>query len=386
MAQVGRPGLSIEQKAELWRRWRQGQSISDIGRALGKQAGSIYGMLAANGGLTPRARTRNSRALSLSEREEISRGLAEGESLRAIASRLKRAPSTVSREVARNKGRSRYRATRADGRAWAMARRPKACLLARNKRLRDFVAQKLQEDWSPEQISGWLAATDDGDAEMRVSHETIYRSLYMQARQVLRRELVARLRSRRTMRKGKHSTTAGQRRGQIIDAVSIRDRPAEIDTRAKPGHWEGDLITGAKNSYVATLVERYSRYVMLVRVPGKDTASVVGALIDKVNSLPRGLLFSLTWDRGTELAMHKRFTEQTGVPVYFCDPHSPWQRGTNENTNGLLRQYLPNGLKLSGYSQQDLDLIALRLNRRPRKTLGFLTPRDRIIGAVAPTR
>lgn len=386
MAQRGRPGLSAQQKTELWRRWRQGQSISEIGRALGKQPGSIYGVLASNGGVTPAARTRNPRALQLIEREEISRGLAEGRSIRAIAAQLQRAPSTVSREIARNNGRSKYRAAAADDRAWNAAKRPKTCLLARNSKLRKLVAQKLLEDWSPEQISGWLATARGDDVTMQVSHETIYRTLYQQARGVLKRELLARLRSKRTMRRGKRSSTDGQRRGQIVDAVSIRDRPAEVDARATPGHWEGDLITGAKNTHIATLVERYSRYVLLVRVPGKDSASVVGALIKKVKELPRGLLLSLTWDRGTELAMHKFFSKETDVPVYFCDPKSPWQRGTNENTNGLLRQYFPRGVTFSTYSQHDLDVIALRVNGRPRKTLGFLSPRDRIVGGVAATR
>jgi IS30 family transposase len=292
----------------------------------------------------------------------------------------------VSREISRNRGCSKYRAARADDRAWAEARRPKTCLLANNRALRKLVAKKLQEDWSPQQIAGWLAATRGSDGTMRVSHETIYRTLYLRARGVLHRELVASLRSGRTMRKGKRASTHGQKRGQIIDAVSIRERPAAIGARATPGHWEGDLITGAKNTHVATLVERYSRYLILVRVRGKDTVSVVGALIHKVKQLPRGLLLSLTWDRGTELAMHKIFTKETGVPVYFCDPKSPWQKGTNENTNGLVRQYLPNGLDLSAFSQHDLDVIAVRLNSRPRKILGFLSPRARITGAVAVTR
>jgi len=377
--------LSAQQKKELWCRWRQGQSLSEIGRALGKQPGSIHGILASNGGVSPHVRTRGCRALTLADREEISRGLVEGLSVRAIAERLQRAPSTVSREITRNRGRSKYRAALADDRAWAAAKRPKICLLAKNEKLRKVVAEKLQEDWSPEQISGWLAATRGG-AAMRVSHETIYRSLYFQTRGVLHRELLARLRSKRTMRRGKRSSTDGQRRGRIIDAVSIRDRPSEIDARTTPGHWEGDLITGARNTHIATLVERYSRYLLLVRVNGKDTTNVVGALIQKVKQLPRGLLLSLTWDRGTELAMHKAFSRETGVPVYFCDPKSPWQRGTNENTNGLLRQYFPSGLALSTYSQHDLDVIALRLNSRPRKTLGFLSPRARITGAVAATR
>ena len=384
MAQLGRPGLSAHQKQELWSRWRMGQSISEIGRALGKQSGSIHGVLASNGGVTPYVKSRACCALTLAEREEISRGLVEGLSVREIAALLQRAPSTVSREIARNRGRSKYRAALADDRAWIAAKRPKTCLLAKNKKLRKLVAEKLQEDWSPQQISGWLAATKRGPT-MRISHETIYRSLYLKTRGVLQRKLIACLRSRRTMRRGKRSSTEGQRRGQIIDAVSIRDRPSEIETRATAGHWEGDLIAGARNTHIATLVERYSRYLLLVRINGKDTASVVGALIQKVKQLPKGLLLSLTWDRGTELAMHKVFTKETGIPVYFCDPRSPWQRGTNENTNGLLRQYFPNGLGLSSYSQHDLDVIALRLNRRPRKTLGFLSPRARITGAVAAT-
>jgi len=384
MAQLGRPGLSAHQKQELWSRWRMGQSISEIGRALGKQSGSIHGVLASNGGVTPYVKSRACCALTLAEREEISRGLVEGLSVREIAALLQRAPSTVSREIARNRGRSKYRAALADDRAWIAAKRPKTCLLAKNKKLRKLVAEKLQEDWSPQQISGWLAATKRGPT-MQISHETIYRSLYLKTRGVLQRELIACLRSRRTMRRGKRSSTEGQRRGQIIDAVSIRDRPSEIETRATAGHWEGDLIAGARNTHIATLVERYSPYLLLVRINGKDTASVVGALIQKVKQLPQGLLLSLTWDRGTELAMHKVFTKETGIPVYFCDPRSPWQRGTNENTNGLLRQYFPNGLGLSSYSQHDLDVIALRLNRRPRKTLGFLSPRARITGAVAAT-
>ncbi len=258
-------------------------------------------------------------------------------------------------------------------------------MLAANRPLRTLVARKLQDDWSPEQIAGWLREKYRTRSRMRISHETIYRSLYQQTRGALQRELLDRLRTKRRMRKGKKSSTSGQRRGQIIDAVSIHDRPVEIAARSKPGHWEGDLISGRRNSHIATLVERCSRYLLLVRVNGKDSRSVVGALVRKVNGLPQGLFQSLTWDRGTELAMHKLFTMETGVPVYFCDPKSPWQRGTNENTNGLVRQYFPNGLDLSGFSQLDLDLIAIRMNRRPRKILGFRSPRTRIVGSVALT-
>ncbi|MCX4392577.1 IS30 family transposase [Streptomyces sp. NBC_01767] len=385
MARIGRPGLSDEQKHEVWRRWRDGQSLSEIGRALGKVPGSIHGVVAANGGFVPAARTRSAGVLSLAEREEISRGLAAGDSFRAIAGRLGRAPSTVSREVGRHGGRERYRAARADEGAWSNARRPKSCLLQQSPALRDTVAGKLKEDWSPRQIAGWLARTIAPEDGMYVSHETIYKSLFIQARGVLKKELVSHLRRRRTMRRSKNASTAGQQRGCIRDAVSIHERPAEAEDRAVPGHWEGDLITGAKNSHIATLVERHSRYVMLVRVAGKDTTSVISALSHQVRYLPDGLMTSLTWDRGTELADHKRFTMATDVKVYFADPKSPWQRGSNENTNGLLRQYFPKGTDLSGYTQAELDAVALKLNTRPRQTLGFETPADRLAAAVAST-
>jgi IS30 family transposase len=385
MSNRGRPGLSEQQKNELWKRWRRGESLSDIGRALGKHAGSIYGVLAAAGGMAPAARKRRETALSLREREEISRGLVKGRSIRVIASLLGRAPSTVSREINRNGGPSKYRAARANDRAQSKAKRPKRPLLATNSALRALVARKLQDDWSPEQIAGWLREKYGPHSHMRISHETIYRSLYLHTRGALERELLDQLRTKRRMRKGKTSTTAGQRRGQIIDAVSIHERPADIATRSKPGHWEGDLITGRRNTHIATLVERFSRYVVLVRVAGKDSDTVVTALIRKINGLPSGLFLSLTWDRGTELAKHKVLTKATGIPVYFCDPKSPWQRGTNENTNGLVRQYFPKGVDLSSFSQLDLDLIALRLNRRPRKIFGFRSPRTRITGGVAVT-
>jgi len=343
MPRTGRPGLSAQQKKELWNRWKDGQSLSEIGRALGKHAGSIHGVLSANGGIAPRERQRRSNALTLSEREEISRSLAAQCSLRSIAERLRRAPSTISREINRNGGSQHYRATTAESRSWERARRPKPCKLATNKRLNAAVADRLAKDWSPEQISGWLARTFGTNTEMQVSHETIYRSLFIQARGVLKRELIAHLRSRRMMRRGKTSTTEGQPRGQIIDAISIRERPADIEDRAVPGHWEGDLLSGAKNTHIATLVERHSRFVMLIKLAGKDTENVVNALIREVKALPEGVMQTLTWDRGGEMAQHKRFTVHTDVQLYFCDPRSPWQRGTNENTNRLLRQYLPDG-------------------------------------------
>jgi IS30 family transposase len=383
MAQMGRPGLSSQQKHELWARWKAGQSLSDIGRSLGKHAGSIFGVLHSRGGIAPPTRRRSSRSLSLREREEISRGLVSGLSLRLIAARLGRAPSTISREVGRNAGHRKYRAANADERAWRSACRPKPCRLAANQSLQMVVAEKLNDNWSPQQIAGWLKVEYVNEVPMRVSHETIYKSLFVQARGVLKKELISRLRTRRLMRRGKSSTTRGQPRGQIVDAVSIRQRPAEVEDRAIPGHWEGDLLAGGKNTHIATLVERQSRFVMLVRVPGKDTESVIGALVSKVKHLPAGLMSSLTWDRGTELADHKRFTVATDVSVYFCDPQSPWQRGSNENTNGLLRQYFPKGTDLSGYSQSDLDAVALQLNTRPRKSLGFITPAVKLAETVA---
>jgi IS30 family transposase len=340
---------------------------------------------AANGGFVPAVRTRSAGVLSLAEREETSGGLAAGDSFRAIAGRVGRAPSTISREVGRHGGREKYRAARADEGAWGNARRPKSCLLQQSPALRDTVAGKLKEDWSPRQIAGWLARTFAPKDGMYVSHETIYKSLFIQARGVLKKELVSHLRRRRTMRRSKNASTAGQQRGCIRDAVFIRERPAEAEDRAVPGHWEGDLITGAKNSHIATLVERHSRYVMLVRVAGKDTTSVISALSHQVRYLPDGLMTSLTWDRGTELADHKRFTMATDVKVYFADPKSPWRRGSNENTNGLLRQYFPKGTDLSGYSQAELDAVALKLNTRPRQTLGFETPADRLAAGVAST-
>ena len=390
MARTGRPGLSHDQKTELWRRWKAGETLSDIGRALGKHAASVFGVVAAKGGFAPVARLRRSGSLSLTEREEISRGLFAERSFRQIGRDLGRAVSTISREVASNGGRRAYRATRADERALERARRPKPCQLAFNPALCKLVAGKLSGQWSPQQIAGWLKTRYPGDPSMNVSHETIYKSLFIQAPRleilgVLKKELLAHLRSRRIMRRGRTATTAGQTRGQIIDAVSIRDRPAEIEDRAIPGHWEGDLLSGAKNSHIATLVERSSRFVMLVKVVGKDSDSVVSALISRVQHLPQGVMASLTWDRGTEMAYHRKFTIATDVSVYFCDPKSPWQRGSNENTNGLLRQYFPNGTDLSVYTQRDLDQVALRLNTRPRKTLGFQTPADTFDRAVALT-
>src|ERR1700742_4695568 len=377
--------LSPAEKADVWRRWKAGESLHEIGRAHGKPHNCIRCVLLPRGGMAPAVRQRSGIALSLAEREDISRGIASGSSIRAIASGLGRAASTVSREVRRHGGRSAYRAHDADKQAWGAGLRPKRCLLASNRKLRKMVASKLVLDWSPEQISGWLKTQYPDDESMRVSHETIYRSLFIQARGVLKQELMEHLRSKRRMRRSLHATVNGQSRGQIVDALSIRERPAEAEDRAIPGHWEGDLLSGAKNSYIATLVERHSRFAMLVKVRSKETEVVVAALSRHVRKLPATLKRSLTWDRGLEMAKHKDFTIATDVQVYFCDPQSPWQRGTNENTNLLLRQYFPRRTDLSGYSQEQLDQVSLLLNQRPRKTLGFQTPADKLQASVAST-
>ena len=374
-----RTRFTPKQRAEVWDRWRNGQCIADIARALERRNKSgVYRVLALNGGISPAARRRAPIALALEEREEISRGIAAGRSIRRIAARLGRAPSTVTREVRRHGGRSAYRASEADSDAWDRALRPKPCRLASCPELRWRVAQKLALQWSPEQISGWLKREFPADEGMQLSHETIYRSLFVQTRGVLKKELMAHLRTARQMRQAKGGTTKSRPLGQLVDAVSIRERPAEAEDRAVPGHWEGDLLSGANNTHMATLVERHSRFAMLIKVPSKDTATVVGALSKHVRKLPAQLRRSLTWDRGKEMADHKNFTVATKVQVYFCDPRSPWQRGSNENTNGLLRQYFPRGTDLSGHSQAHLNRIALRLNQRPRKTLGFETPADRL--------
>ena len=378
MNQKRRCGLSPAQKTLLWQRWKDGESLSDIGRSLGKHAASIHAIVRPHGGIMPMVRKRSARVLTLAEREEISRGIHADVSIRQIAASLGRSPSTISREVARHGGLNKYRAALADARAWDSARRPKPCRLAVNAKLCRLVARKLQLKWAPQQIAGWLKQQYPDDETMQVSHETIYRSLFIQARGVLKAELMKHLRTRRMMRRSKKASAKGQPRGQIIDAVSIRERPAEAEDRAVPGHWEGDLLSGSNNTHIATLVERHSRFTILVKVKGKDTESVVSALSKQVRKLPAELRRSVTWDRGMELAQHKQFTVATDVQVYFCDPQSPWQRGTNENTNGLLRQYFPKGISLAGYSQSDLNKIALQLNQRPRKTLGFMTPADKL--------
>jgi IS30 family transposase len=357
--------------------------MSSIGRRFDRESSSVFSVLSPTGGIRPPDRKRADRALSLGEREEISRGLSTRCSLRGIARSLGRSPSTISREVHRNGGPERYRATRSDQAAWDRARRPKRCKLACRPALARTVSAKLRRNWSPEQIAGWLKRTWPWEPHNQVSHETIYRSLFIQTRGVLKKELLDHLRARRTIRRSRHASLKRQGLGQIKDAVSISERPACIEDRAVPGHWEGDLIGGSGNSYVATLVERHSRYVMLVKVANKDTESVVSALIKQSSKLPGELYRSLTWDRGKELADHKRLALASDVAVYFCDPRSPWQRGSNENTNRLLRQYLPHGTDLSLHSQAQLSAIARQLNERPRKTLLYRTPAETFAECVA---
>ena len=384
MTKRGQGAFSANTTAELWTRFVAGESLIAIARALGKTQSTVYSAVRAQGGIAPPVRRRAARVFTAAERETISRGLSASESVRALARALGRAPSSISREIARNGGRHRYRALDADRRAWRQAKRPKQCKLAAGGTLCTAVEAKLTVHWSPEQIAGWLVIEYPDEPTMRISHETIYRTLFVQARGALKRELMAHLRTRRILRRSKRATNKGQPRGQIVDAVSIAERPASVEDRAIPGHWEGDLLAGAKNTHIGTLVERTSRYVHLVQVAGKDTTSVVNALIREVQRLPAGLMASLTWDRGHEMAQHHRFAVATDVAVYFCDPRSPWQRGTNENTNGLLRQYFPDGTDLSSYTQSDLDRVAQELNTRPRKTLGFRTPAAILAVSVAP--
>ena len=373
------------QKAEMWDRWQRGESLSSIGRVFDRHSSSIHGLLAPTGGIRPPPRRRSRWALTLAEREEISRGLVAGQSIRSIAASLGRAPSTVSREIARNGGCEGYRATEADQAAWDRACRPKICKLVQNRKLARIVAAKLQRAWSPEQIAGWLKRMYADDENYRVSHETIYRSLFIQARGALKKALLQHLRRTRGIRRSRHHTQKTADHGRITDTVSIRERPASAEDRAVPGHWEGDLLCGSHNSQIATLVERQTRYVMLARVDGQDTETVINALIKHAHKLPRELYRSLTWDRGKEMADHKRFTLATDIKVYFCDPKSPWQRGSNENTNGLLRQYFPKGTDLSVHSQAKLNAVARQMNERPRKTLDYETPAERFAACVAST-
>jgi IS30 family transposase len=372
-----------KQKSEIWDRWQRGESMSSIGRGFDRESSSIYPLLARTGGIRPPERSRSRLALTLTEREEISRSLRAQQSLRSIARTLRRSASTISREVRRNGGARQYRAAQSDEAAWDRAHRPKPCKLAGNAYLCRAISAKLTRKWSPQQIAGWLMREHPDDEGKRVSHETIYRSLFIQTRGVLKKELLAHLRATRSIRRSRHATLKRSGLGRFNDAISIRDRPAEADDRAVPGHWEGDLIAGSGNSFIATLVERHTRYVMLAKVGNKDSHSVIQALIKQSRKLPKELYRSLTWDRGTEMAGHKTFTLATDINVFLCEPHSPWQRGTNENTNRLLRQYFPKGTDLSIHSQAKLSAVARQLNERPRKTLGYETPAERFNACVA---
>ena len=378
MARIGRPGMSDELRAELWRLWGSGKSFTEISRAIGYPPGSVYTVIKATGGYVPPARKRRPDSLTSQEREEISRGVARADSYRQIATALGRSASTISREVDRNKGRVMYRALDADDRAVSYARRPKRCLLVKNPVLRGYVAARLREDWSPEQIAGTLRKRHPVGSRMRVSHETIYKSLFVQTRGVLAKDLLKHLRSGRPTRRNIHNTVTGQWRSQIKDAVSIRERPAEVEDRAVPGHWEGDLIIGRHWSQIATVVERSSRFTVLAQLDRRDMITVSAGLSREMGRLPQHLRKTLTWDRGMELADHKTVAANTGLDVYFADPRSPWQRGTNENTNGLLRQYFPKGTSMADITQEDLDAVAAKLNNRPRKSLGYDTPADRL--------
>jgi len=377
--------FTATESAEIWDRWRKGQGLKFIGRAFGRGSSSIFNHLKPSGGIQPPPRRRSRLALSMAEREEISRGLVHGHSLRQIACGLGRAPSTISREVARNGGPGPYRAEASDRQAWRRALRPKPCKLVTHPHLRRIVDAQLRHNWSPQQIAGWLKSNHPEDEALRVSHETIYRTLFVQTRGALKKELVEHLRLHHPIRRSRHATAKADTRGRIPDTVSISERPASVEDRAVPGHWEGDLLCGSKNSYIVTLVERHTRYVMLAKIPSRDTQTVINALIKQARKLPDHLYQSLTWDRGVEMADHKRFTLATDIQVYFCDPQSPWQRGSNENTNRLLRQYFPKKTDLSVHSQARLNYVARELNERPRETLGFKTPKEKFQACVAST-
>ena len=383
MKQRPRIYYTEEQKTLMWDRWQRGESLHAIARLFDRGHSSIQSIFAESGGIRPPRRRRSCRSLTLAERENISRGLAIGHSIRSIAASLGRAPSTVSREIRRNGGGRRYRASEADQAAWDRAHRPKPCKLVESRVLALIIARKLQLAWSPEQIAGWLKRQYPEDGNYQVSHETIYRSLFIQARGALKKELLQHLRRMRVMRRSRHHTQKTDGHGRITNTVSISERPAAVEDRAVPGHWEGDLVCGSNNSQITTLVERHTRYVMLAKVDSKETKTVINALIKQAHQLPRELYKSLTWDRGKEMADHERFTLATDIKVYFCDPHHPWQRGSNENTNGLLRQYFPKGTDLSVHSQAKLNAVARRLNERPRKTLDYETPAERFNKCVA---
>jgi IS30 family transposase len=378
--------LSESIKERIWELRAEGLSDREIGRRLGLGLGIVSGHLRATGGIRPRARKRPDRCLSLEEREEISRGIARGHSARAIARALRRSHTTISREINRCGGRRRYRAHAADRKAARRRRRPRPTKIELCPELRGLVEERLGEDHSPEQIAGWLRLAYPDNEAMQVSHETIYRALYIQARGALKRELTGHLRRGRSRRYARSQSSKRQRQGKLTEMVMISERPPGVEDRAIPGHWEGDLLMGNRQSSaaIATLVERQTRYCQLVALPeGTEAERVADALAESIATLPAQLRRSLTWDQGQEMAEHRRFSVESGVDVYFCDPRSPWQRGSNENTNGLLRQYVPKRQSLAGVTPEHLDEVAAKLNRRPRETLGFATPAEKLAELIA---
>ena len=385
MAYRTRIKYTPQQSDDIWDRWERGETLNAIGRVFDRGSSSIFTLLAPTGGIRPRPRKRSPQSLTLSEREEISRGIVAEKPIRQIAVELNRSPSTISREIRRNGGQIDYRAAQADEAAWQRAKRPKRCKLGCYPALARIVAGKLKGHWSPRQIDGWLKRTYPHDEHKHVSHETIYKTLFIQARGALKKELQLYLRTQRAIRRARQHSIKNEGLGKITNALSISERPASVEDRAVPGHWEGDLIAGTHNSYIATLVERHTRYVMLAKIKQKDTKHVIDALIKQARKLPKELYKSLTWDRGSEMADHQRFTLATDIKVYFCDPQSPWQRGSNENTNRLLRQYFPKKTDLSLHSQATLNKVAQELNARPRETLDFETPAERFNRCVAAT-
>jgi len=372
-------GLSEATKDGIWELRAEGLSDREIGRRLGLARGTVSNHLARAGGIRPRARRRPERCLSFEEREEISRGIARGHSSRAIAQALRRSHTTIAREINRCGGRRRYRAHAADREARRRSRRPRPTKLEFFPELRRLVSERLEADHSPEQIAGWLRLAYPENEAMHLSHETIYRALYVQTRGALRRELTHHLRKGRSRRYARSQSSRGQGQGKLSGMVMISERPPEVDSRAVPGHWEGDLLMGGRSSAIATLVERQTRYCQLVALPaGSGADEVCEALKASITTLPAQLRRSLTWDQGSEMSEHRRFSVESGVEVYFCDPQSPWQRGSNENTNGLLRQYFPKGESLARVGHERLDEVAGKLNGRPRKTLGFATPAEKL--------
>jgi IS30 family transposase len=374
---------TAQQRALMWERYSKGSSLNDIARLFERSHSSICGIIGGAGGIRPTDKKRAKCHLTLNEREEISRGISARLSMRYIAKNLNRPPSTVCREINRNGGYDKYRAVNADKAAWSRAERPKVCKLASNKKLALYVARKLKCAWSPQQIAGWLKRTQSNNEDFQVSHETIYKTLYIQTRGALKKELQKCLRSKRIMRYSRHASLKRKGHGKISDGVPIGERPDSVEDRVVPGHWEGDLIKGCNNTYIATLVERHSRYLMLVRVQDSKTKTVIEALIKNAKKLPSEMYKSLTWDRGYEVSNHKEFTRVTKIPLYLCDPYCPWQRGSNENTNRLIRQYFPKGTDLSIHSQQKLSSIARKLNERPRKILEYETPAEKFNLCVA---